>query len=173
MTGLIRKATITTVLGLLVARGRVGGVPSAGTRLCRLAEAWRLSARSPPGTASYRRSATPSQLLRACGGWWRFNVTFTPVTVDFTPATISTSRQSAAAGTTRGLYQPPGVQEHRWLRQRDLQHHPGLEQPSGNEFPSSPSTTFQCADISCSSQHLAFAEVITIDMDNLVGVGAG
>jgi hypothetical protein len=39
-------------------------------------------------------------------------------------------------------------------------------------MPSSPATTFQCADVSCASQHLAFMEVITLDMDNQVGIGA-
>src|SRR5260221_1749752 len=90
MTGLIRKATLMTLLGLLVAQAAMAGVPSASTSVLPPSGALRLGVYStaPPGPGGRSEAGagknvfTLSVTANDGGG---FPPQFTPVTVAFTP----------------------------------------------------------------------------------------
>src|SRR5882762_3373481 len=139
MTGLIRKATIMTVLGLLVAAAASAGVPSAGNSS--VPGSLRLGVYSTfpsPGlrpTAGSANAFFNFSVHVADGGG--FNVTFTPVTVDFNAChDLYVASNQPAAGTTVDCI------NHRVFKSTDGSGNVTFNiigasnNPSGNEFPS-------------------------------------
>ena len=178
MTGLIRKATLLTILGLLVAEAAMAGVPSASTSLLPPSNTMRLGVYStaPPGPGGRAMAGAGNNVFTFAvtvndGGG--FPVTFTPVTVDFNGCTdLWLASVQPFAGvtidcTTHRVFASTngsGVATFNIIG--------SSQNPSGGELPSSPTVAPKCAVVSCSSQTLGTLEVITIDMDNQLGVGA-
>lgn len=176
MTGLIRKATLMTVLGLLVYAAAMAGVPSAGNST--VPGNLRLGNYSagPPGPGTSPQAGAANAFFSftvhvADGGG--FNVNFTPVTIDFNAChNLYIAAVQPAAGVTVDCI------NHRVFKSTDGSGNAvfnivgASNNPNGNTFPSTPTVTYACADVSSSSQHLGFMEVITTDMDNLQGVSS-
>lgn len=179
MTGLIRKATLMTLLGLLVAQAAMAGVPSASTSVLPPSGAMRLGVYStaPPGPGGRSEAGagnnvfTFSVTVNDGGG---FPVQFTPVTIDFNAChDLWLAAVQPYAGVTIDCLTHRVFASTNNLGVASFNIIGSSENPNGSELPSVTSAAAaKCAQVSCSSQTLGFLEVVTIDMDNQAGVGA-
>jgi hypothetical protein len=173
MTGLIRKATLLTVMGLLVAEAAMAGVPSAGNST--VPANLRLGVYSTfPGPGLAPTSGAPNGIfsftvsVKDGGG---FAVQFTPVTIDFNAChNLYLAQDQPAAGVTIDCINHRVFATTNNLGVASFNIVGASNNGNGATQPSSPTTTPLCASVSASSQHLGDMEVITVDMDNLGGV---
>lgn len=170
MTGLIRKATLMTILGLLVAEAAMAGVPSASTSIVPASMRLAVYSTAPPASGAGNAIFTFRITVNDGGG---FPVTFTPVTIDFNGCTdLWLASVQPFAGVTIDCTTHRVFASTNNLGVATFNIVGSSQNPNGAELPTSPTVAPKCAVVSASSQTLGTMEVTTLDMDNLIAVGS-
>jgi len=185
MTGLVRKATLLSVCGLLIASAAVAGVPSGATSSL------------PPGNTVYLgvfSTAPPGPGGRVLAGdpanFFLFTITVrdlasnvvagTTCTVDFTGCTDLYVSQNQMAGLTTDCLSHTVTAVTNLVGQANFKIVGASNNPSGGNLPASPAVSPNCAQVRAGGTGPAYLNgvvlgnlgVITPDMDNAVAVGA-
>jgi hypothetical protein len=169
MTGSIRRATIMTVFGLLVAPAAMAGGPSAANSTVPVS--LRLGVYSSSGQTGAPNAFFNFSITVKDGNGDPVKVT--PVQIDFSACpNLYVAQDQPFPGVTTACTTPLVFASTDNNGVANFSIVGSSINPGGNAFPSSPSVTFQCADVSCLNTHLAYMEVITEDMDYHGGVSS-